>query len=109
MFWRKDRNIVVALEMGSSKIAVAVAELRDDGSLVVLGVGESPSHQVRKCEIIDFEMVSKCVRDALSAAEEKTDVGISEVYLAISGAHVRSVNARLTTVINSEGDEIHPE
>jgi len=109
MFWRKDRNIVVALEMGSSKVAVAVAEMRDDGSLVILGVGESQSHQVRKCEIIDFEMAQKCVHDALNDAEQRTDVAINEVYLAISGAHVRSGNARLTTVINSEGDEILPE
>jgi cell division protein FtsA len=109
MFWRKDRNIVVALEMGSSKVAVAVAELRDDGSLVILGVGENPSHQVRKCEIVDFEMAKKCVQDALQDAEQRADVDINEVYLAISGAHIRSANARLTTVINSESDEIFPE
>ncbi|MDE1170803.1 MAG: cell division protein FtsA [Verrucomicrobium sp.] len=109
MFWKKDRNIVVALEVGSSKVVAAVAELREDGSLVILGVGESQSHQVRKCEIIDFEIAQKCVHDAINDAEEKTDVTINEVYLAISGAHIRSANAQLTTYIATEGHEIMPE
>ena len=109
MFWKKDRNIVVALEVGSSKVAAAVAELREDGSLLILGVGESQSHQVRKCEIVDFEIAQKCVHDALNDAEQKSDVSINEVYLAISGAHIRSGNVRLTTAIDSEGYEIVPE
>ena len=109
MFWRKDRNIVAALEVGSSKIAVAVAELRDDGSLVILGVGEAQSHKIRKCEIIDFELAQKCVHDALADAENKAEVELREVYLAISGAHIRSANASLSTAISSEGDEIGAE
>ena len=48
-------------------------------------------------------------RDALAEAEQKTDVVIAEVYLAISGAHVRSANTRVTTLINNDGDEITHE
>jgi cell division protein FtsA len=109
MFWGKSRNIVVALEVGSTKIAAAVGEIRPDGTLVLLGIGEGPSGQVRKCEIIDFEVAHGCVRDALAEAEQKTDVVIAEVYLAITGAHIRSANTRVTTVINNEGDEITHE
>jgi cell division protein FtsA len=95
--------------VGSSKIAAAVAEMREDGSLVILGIGEAQSHKIRKCEIIDFELAQKCVHDALADAEQKADVEIHEVYLAISGAHVRSATVPLSTSINSEGDEILPE
>jgi cell division protein FtsA len=49
------------------------------------------------------------VRDALAEAEQKTDVVIAEVYLAISGAHVRSTNTRVTTLIANDGDEITQE
>ena len=109
MFWGKSRNIVVALEVGSTKVAAAVGEIRPDGTLALLGIGEAPSGQVRKCEIVDFEVAQGCVRDALAEAEQKTDIVIGEVYLAISGAHVRSSNTRVTTVINNDGDEITTE
>ena len=106
MFWGKSRNIIVALEVGSTKVAAAVGEIRPDGTLALLGIGEAASGQVRKCEIVDFEVAQGCVRDALAEAEQKTDVMIAEVYLAISGAHIRSSNTRVTTVITSDGDEI---
>jgi cell division protein FtsA len=109
MFWGKSRNIIVALEVGSTKVAAAVGEIRPDGTLALLGIGEAGSGQVRKCEIVDFEVAQGCVRDALAEAEQKTDVVIAEVYLAISGAHVRSSNTRVTTLINNDGDEITPE
>src|SRR5262249_26050705 len=106
MFWKEDRNIVVALEIGSTKIAAAVGEIRADGSLALLGVGEEPSGQVRKCEIVDLEIAQRCVQDALSDAERKTDVMVNEVFLAISGAHIRSANVRHSITINNEDDEI---
>ena len=109
MFWGKSRNIIVALEVGSTKVACAVGEIRPDGTLALLGIGESASGQVRKCEIVDFEVAQGCVRDALAEAEQKTDVVIAEVYLAISGAHVRSSNTRVTTLIANDGDEITPD
>ena len=109
MFWGKSRNIIVALEVGITKVAAAVGEIRPDGTLVLLGIGEAGSGQVRKCEIVDFEVAQGCVRDALAEAEGKTDVVIAEVYLAISGAHIRSSNTRVTTLINNDGDEITPE
>jgi len=106
MFWGKSRNIIAALEVGSTKVAVAVGEIRPDGTLALLGIGEGPSGQVRKCEIVDFEVAQGCVREAIAAAEQKTDVVIAEVYLAISGAHLRSSNTRVTTAVNHDGDEI---
>ncbi|MEI9998830.1 MAG: cell division protein FtsA [Verrucomicrobiota bacterium] len=109
MFWGKSRNIVVGLEVGSTKVAAAVAEIRPDGTLALLGIGEANSGQVRKCEIVDFEVAQGCVRDALAEAESKTDVMIAEVYLAISGAHIRSSNTRVTTLISNDGDEITPD
>jgi cell division protein FtsA len=109
MIWGKSRNIVVALEVGSTKVAAAVGEIRPDGTLALLGIGEGPSGQVRKCEIVDFEIAQGCIRDALAEAEQKTDVVIAEVYLAISGAHIRSSNTRVTVATNNEGDEIAPE
>jgi cell division protein FtsA len=109
MFWGKTRNIIVALEVGSTKVVAAVGEIRPDGTLALLGIGESASGQVRKCEIVDFEVAQGCVRDALAEAEQKTDIVIAEVYLALTGAHLRSSNTRVTTIVNNDADEITTE
>lgn len=109
MFWKTDRNIIVALEVGSTKIAAAVAELRADGSLALLGIGEGPSGQVRKCEIVDFETAQRCVQDALADVESKTGVTVGEVYLAISGAHICSSNVRHSVPVNTENNEVAEE
>lgn len=106
MFFKKDRNIIVALEIGSTKIAVAVGEIRADGTLALLGVGEEPSNQVRKCEIVDFEAAQSCVREALADAESKTEAQIFEVYLAISGAHIESTNTKVSVSVNNDEDQI---
>ncbi len=87
-------NIVVGLEVGTSKVCVVVADVRPDGSLKVLGVGQSPSLGVRKGEIVHLESVHKCVRDAIADAEQKSDVSIRKAYVGITGGHISSFNNR---------------
>ena len=99
-------QIVVGLEIGTSKVCAVVGDLRRDGTVKILGVGESPSRGVRKGEIVDFETASKCVREALVDAEEKSDVMIGSVYLGVTGAHVESFNNRGAVVIPEDREEI---
>ena len=63
-------QIYVGLEIGTTKICVIVAEGRGDGTINILGVGETPSRGVRKGEIVDFATVSECVHEALLDAED---------------------------------------
>ncbi|QSR84500.1 cell division protein FtsA [Methylacidimicrobium sp. B4] len=106
MFGHKSRSVLVGLEAGTSKIKAAVAELNGQGSLILLGVSESPSTHIRKCEITDFEMTQKAIHQAILDAEAKMDVSIGEVYLAISGAHIRSFQSRLALDLGQEGGMI---
>lgn len=99
-------NIFVGLEIGTSKICAVVAEGRNDGSLKVIGVGSVPSRGIRKGEIVDFETAKRCLHDAISDAEEKSDVEISEVYLGITGGHIRSFNNRGVVVLEEGREEI---
>ena len=99
-------NIFVGLEIGTSKICAVVAEARHDGSLKIIGVGNVPARGVRKGEIVDFETAKRCVHDAIVDAEEKSDVEISEVYLGITGSHIRSFNNRGVVVLEEGREEI---
>ena len=77
-----SNDLMVGLEIGTSKICVVVGESRPDGTIKILGVGQAPSRGVRKGEIVDFETAMKCVHEAVVDAEQKSDVMINSVYVA---------------------------
>ena len=101
-----SNDLMVGLEIGTSKICVVVGEARPDGTIKLLGVGQAPSRGVRKGEIVDFETAMKCVHEAVVDAEQKSDVMIRSVYVAVAGAHIQSFNNRGCVILPDEQDEI---
>jgi cell division protein FtsA len=99
-------NLLIGLEIGTSKICVVVGETRPDGTVKILGVGQTPSRGVRKGEIVDFETVMKCVHEAVVDAEQKSDVMIRSVYVGIAGSHIQSFNNRGCVMLPEDRDEI---
>jgi cell division protein FtsA len=99
-------DLMVGLEIGTSKICVVVGESRPDGTTKILGVGQAPSRGVRKGEIVDFETAMKCVHEAVVDAEQKSDVMIRSVYVSVAGAHIQSFNNRGSVTLPDERDEI---
>src|SRR6476660_9350173 len=99
-------DLMVGLEIGTSKICVVVGEGRTDGTVKILGVGQAPSRGVRKGEIVDFETAMKCVHEAVVDAEEKSDIMIRSVYVGITGAHIQSFNNRGCVSVAEDRDEI---
>ena len=101
-----SNDLMVGLEIGTSKICVVVGEARLDGTTKILGVGQAPSRGVRKGEIVDFETAMKCVLEALSDAETKSDVMIKGVYVGVTGAHIQSFNNRGCVMLPDDYEEI---
>src|SRR6266516_4018878 len=99
-------NLLIGLEIGTSKICVVVGETRPDGTIKILGVGQTPSRGVRKGEIVDFETAMKCVHEAVVDAEQKSDVMIRSVYVAVAGGHLHSFNNRGCVMLPEDRDEI---
>ena len=99
-------DLLVGLEIGTSKICVVVGESRPDGTIKILGVGQAPSRGVRKGEIVDFETAMKCVHEAVVDAEQKSDVMIRSVYVSVAGSHIESFNNRGCVTLPEERDEI---
>src|SRR5256885_1488976 len=102
-------DLIVGLEIGTSKICVVVGETRPDGTLKILGVGQAPSRGVRKGEIVDFETAMKCVHEAVVDAEQKSDVMIRSVYVGVAGGHIPRFNNRGCMILPEERDEIHEQ
>ncbi|MBC8206126.1 MAG: cell division protein FtsA [Kiritimatiellales bacterium] len=83
--------LITALEIGTTTVKVLMGELREDGGLMVAGLGESESRGVHKGEIIDFELALNAVRRALEEAEATAHRAIGEsIYLAASGGRAES-------------------
>ena len=101
-----SNDLMIGLEIGTSKICVVVGEARLDGTTKILGVGQAPSRGVRKGEVVDFETAMKCVLEALSDAETKSDVMIKGVYVGVTGAHIQSFNNRGCVMLPDDHDEI---
>jgi len=96
-----ESNIIVGLEIGTSKICVVVGEQGADGALNIVGLGQSRSRGVRKGEIVNPEQVEEDLRAAIFEAEQMADVEIRSVYLGVSGGHVRGFNNRGTHIVVS--------
>jgi cell division protein FtsA len=104
-----ESNIIVGLEIGTSKICAVVGEQGDDGSLNVVGLGQARSRGVRKGEIADAATVEEDVRNAIVEAEQMADVEIRSVYLGVTGGHIRGFNNRGVHPVVSADREISKE
>ncbi|MEX2608295.1 MAG: cell division protein FtsA [Kiritimatiellia bacterium] len=100
---------IAVLEVGTSEVRVLVAEPREDGHLMITGIGRSPSSGVRKSEVVDLDNAKVCVRKALLEAEENAQVSIQEVLLVFSGDHIRQTLNRGTINVMSEDRVITAE
>lgn len=101
-FIKKKPEVIVGVEVGSSKVVAAVGEIREDDSLILRGVGMVTSSGIRKGEVVDFQNVQKAISSALEEAENNADVDIEEVYLAITGSHIRTRTVRVKTSTEEE-------
>jgi cell division protein FtsA len=98
--------LITALEVGTTSVKVLMAEVREDGGLMVAGTGECESRGVRKGEIVDYELAHNAVRRALDEAEASSRRSIGErVYLAASGGRAESFMHAAGVPVLNEYDE----
>ena len=102
---RRRPEPLVSLELGTSHVRAFVGEPDENGGLSLLGMGESPSAGIRKGELIHFESVVKSVQQAVEQAEERADVTIGSVHLALSGAHIQGQHNVGTVSVEGAIDE----
>jgi cell division protein FtsA len=89
----ESKDIIVGLDVGTSKVVVAVAEFSPDGPFKVIGLGQSASEGLRRGVVVNIEATVQSIRRALEEAELMAACRIGEVYTGIAGSHIRSVNS----------------
>ncbi|HYN53474.1 MAG TPA: cell division protein FtsA [Methylotenera sp.] len=90
---KDDKNLIVGLDIGTSKIVAIVAELQPEGTLKVIGLGQHMSRGLKKGVVINIESTMQSIQRALEEAELMADCKINNVYTGIAGSHIKSLNS----------------
>ena len=107
---RSDRNLVIGLDIGTSKVVALVGETRAD-AIEVLGIGSQPSRGLKKGVVVNIESTVQSIQRAVEEAELMAGCEIHSVYAGIAGSHVRSLNSHGVVAIRdrevTHGDVEH--
>lgn len=90
---KEDKNLIVGLDIGTSKIVSLVAELQPDGELKVIGLGQHISRGLKKGVVINIDSTMQSVQRALEEAELMANCKINNVFTGIAGSHIKSLNS----------------
>lgn len=90
---RDNKDLIVALDIGTNKVAAVVAEVLPEGRFEVLGLGQHESMGMRKGVVVNIEATVNSIQRALEEAELMADCKIGGVYTGIAGNHIRSLNS----------------
>ena len=89
----ENRNLVVGLDIGTSKIIVAVAEVKPEGGFEIIGIGSHLSSGLKRGVVVNIESTVNAIQRALEEVELMTNCKIREVYTGIAGSHIGSFNS----------------
>lgn len=90
---REDKNLIVGLDIGTSKIVAIVAELLPEGTLKVIGLGQHISRGLKKGVVVNIDSTMQAIQRAIEEAELMADCKINTVYTGIAGNHIKSLNS----------------
>ncbi len=90
---RDTRNLLVALDIGTSKIVTLVAEITPEQTLNLIGMGSHPSRGLKKGVVVNIESTVNAIQRSLEEAELMADAKIREVITGIAGSHIKSFNS----------------
>jgi len=87
-------ELVVALDIGTTKVCTLVGEVTGEDQIEILGVGMAPSTGMRKGVVVDIPATAAAIRDSVAEAERRARVDIATVYAGITGSHIASQTGR---------------
>jgi cell division protein FtsA len=102
---RRSSDIIVGLDIGTTKIAAIVAEITDNG-LDVIGIGTHPSRGLKKGVIVNIDSTVASIKQAILEAEGMSGCEISQVFVGIAGGHIKGMNSTGTVAIKDK--EVRP-
>jgi cell division protein FtsA len=102
----RKSEILVGLDLGTSKIKVVVADVSERELPEILGAGESDAEGIEAGVIVNMERASSSIRSAVEAAEGSAEVEIGCVSVSIDGEHIKGIDSRGVIAVSRTGGEI---
>jgi cell division protein FtsA len=90
---KSDKNLIVGLDIGTSKVVAIVAEITASGEMEIIGLGSHPSRGLKKGVVVNIESTVQSIQHAIEEAELMAGCEIHSVYAGIAGSHIRSLNS----------------
>ena len=90
---KSDNNLIVGLDIGTSKVVAIVADVLPDGKIDIVGIGSHPSRGMKKGVVVNIDATVQSVQRAVEEAELMAGCQIHSVYTGIAGSHIRSLNS----------------
>lgn len=103
------RDLVAALDVGTTKVLALVAQVHRRGEIEVIGVGSSPSRGLRKGVVVDIDSTVRAIREAAQKAQRMSGIPLQSVHLGVAGGHIQSQNNRAVVAVTSRDREISGE
>ena len=90
---KEYKDLVVGLDIGTSKVMVVVAEIMLTGELKLVGLGVAISNGLKRGVVVNIDATVQSIQQALKEAELMADCKITRVYTGITGSHIRGINS----------------
>lgn len=90
---KAEKNMIVGLDIGTSKVVAAVGEVGANGEIEVVGIGSCASRGLKKGVVVNIESTVQSIQRAVEEAEQMAGCEIHSVYTGIAGSHIRSLNS----------------
>ena len=100
---KSEKNLVVGLDIGTSKVVAIVGEITADGEIEIIGLGSHPSRGLKKGVVVNIESTVQSIQRAVEEAELMAGAEISTVFAGIAGGHIKGFNSHgIVAVKNKE-------
>ena len=94
-----DKQLVVGLDIGTSKVVAVVGEYEVDQPLTIIGIGTHPAHGLKRGVVVDIDSTVHSIQRAVEEAELMAGCQIRSVYASIAGSHIKDENSHGTAPI----------
>jgi len=98
----KKGDIIVGVDIGTTKICCIIGEPRGDGGIDIVGMGTHPSKGLRKGVVINIESTVESIKGAVEKAELMAGVEVDSVYVGIAGGHIKGFNSHGVIAIKNK-------
>ena len=90
---KSEKNMIVGLDIGTSKVVAIVGEISPQAEIEIIGIGSHPSKGLKKGVVVNIESTVHSIQRAVEEAELMAGCQIHSVYAGIAGSHIRSLNS----------------